>query len=71
MGFRKREFRYRKCLKCFKIYQQQQGTLAITKKSYNKCPYCGGKTILDDELEKKRKLKIGQRKQDLLNRLKN
>lgn len=66
-----REFRYRKCVKCLKTYKQEQGTLAIKRNSYNKCPYCGEETITDNELEKERKEIIRKRKLNLLNRLKN
>lgn len=39
----------RKCIKCNKSYEQQQGTLEIKNHLYNTCPFCGGNTEPDFE----------------------
>lgn len=44
----------RKCIKCGKTYEQQQGTLEIKNHLYNTCPFCGRNTEPDFEANQKR-----------------
>ena len=57
--------KYRKCLKCGKIFEQQQGTLALKNPLYGKCPYCGGKSKEDETANEIRKKKIEERFNEL------
>ena len=55
----------RKCIKCNKSYEQQQGTLEIKNHLYNICPFCGGNTAPDFEANQK-KSETRQRKLEKL-----
>lgn len=49
------------CIDCGKSFEQQEGTLAMKSESYNRCPYCNGKSKIDLEEMEKRKNKRKER----------
>ena len=56
-------FNYMRCKSCNNLFKQEMGTVAFAKASFGKCPKCGGDSVLDEEMETKRKKEIQEREE--------